>query len=583
MDVWMKTVFSCSLVAAALSTAGYVEAKQSKGHFRPYVPPAIVPLHRPVLADAAPPANLATTRFWMPPALEAPAILPRWTAGDSKVQLAENTFDSARKLYQAEDFAGARRGFDLAIDQMIEASDLDPADRQDYQRRLEDMVEIVHELDVAGMGANPGGQDRRFEKAPLEDILQLTFPVDPKLKSRVREQVAATVSQLPLTVNDTILGYINFFSNRGRGTIAVATQRSGRYRQMINRVLDEEGVPRELIHLAQAESGFMPRAMSRMAAGGMWQFMPFRGQDYGLTRNKYIDERMDPEKATRAAARHLHDLYNEFGDWYLAIAAYNCGPGVVENAVERTGFADYWELRSRGVLPAETSNYVPIILAMTIIEKNAAEYGLGDLVMEAPLEYDTVDLTVPTSLALVSDLTETPLPQLTELNPAVLGGVAPQGYALHVPKGTGTQLSSGLEPVPAEHRDAWRVHRVESGETLASIAKRFGVAPAGIVAANNLKAPEAPEGDCLLIPAAVRPVVPARRPAVTSASRRAVAQRQTAAGPASNAPKSPVRPAAASTAPPKPQPQPKPVATSFRKAVSPVAPPAVMLAHAVAK
>jgi membrane-bound lytic murein transglycosylase D len=496
------------------------------------------------------------------------------------VQLAERTFDSARKLYQAEDFAGARRGFDQAIDQMIEASDLEPADRQDYQRRLEDMVEIVHELDVAGMGTNPGGEDRRFEKAPLEDILQLTFPVDPKLKNRVREQVAATVSQLPLTVNDTILGYINFFSNRGRGTIAVATQRSGRYRQMINRVLDEEGVPRELIHLAQAESGFMPRAMSRAAAGGMWQFMPFRGLDYGLNRNRYIDERMDPEKATRAAARHLHDLYNQFGDWYLALAAYNCGPGVVENAVERTGFADYWELRNRGVLPAETSNYVPIILAMTIIEKNAAEYGLGDLAMDSPLEYDTVDLTIPTNLPLVSDLTETPLPQLTELNPAVLGGVAPQGYALHVPKGTGAQLSSGLEPVPAEHRDAWRVHRVESGETLASIAKRFGVATAGIVAANNLKAPEAPEGDRLLIPAAVRPVVPARRPAATAANRRP--QRQTAAS-SSGAPKPPVRPAAATTAPPKPQPQPRPVATSFRKAVSPAAPPAVMLAHTIGK
>jgi membrane-bound lytic murein transglycosylase D len=199
--------------------------------------------------------------------------------------------------------------------------------------------------------------------------------------------------------------------------------------------------------------------------------------------------------------------------------------------------------------------------------------------MDPPLEYDTVDLTVPTNLALVSDLTETPLPQLTELNPALLCGVAPQGYALHVPKGTGTQLSSGLEPVPVEHRDAWRVHRVESGETLAAIAKRFGVAPAGILAANNLKAPEAPEGDRLLIPAAVRLDMPARRPAAT-ASRRTASQRQTTATSAS---KPPVRPAAATTAAPKPQSQPKPVATSFRKPITPAAPPAVMLAHSVGK
>jgi membrane-bound lytic murein transglycosylase D len=502
------------------------------------------------------------------------------------VQRAEQTFDAARRLYQAEDFAGARRTFDEAVDQMVQASDLDPADREDYERRLESMVENVHRLDVAGMGANPGGEDGQYEKAPLEDILHMTFPVDPKLKNRVREQVAATVSQLPLTVNDTILGYINFFSNRGRGTVAVATQRSGRYRQMIQRVLDEEGVPQELIHLAQAESGFMPRAMSRAAAGGMWQFISLRGQEYGLERNRYIDERMDPEKSTRAAARHLHDLYNEFGDWYLAIAAYNCGPMVVENAVERTGFADFWELRNRGVLPAETTNYVPIILAMTIIEKNAAEYGLNDLQMDAPLEYDTVDLLVPTNLALVSDLIEIPLPQLTELNPAVLHGVAPQGYALHVPKGMGAQLSSGLELIPAEHRDAWRMHRVESGETLASIARRFGVAPAGIMAANSLKTPEAPVGELVLIPSAIHVDAPARRLSASTAAhrtsgpvRRTVAATVSAPKPGTAAtPKPQAKPAAAAA-----KPQPKPVATSSAPATASAAPPAVLLANSVGK
>ncbi len=115
------------------------------------------------------------------------------------------------------------------------------------------------------------------------------------------------------------------------------------------------------------------------------------GNEYGLKQTPYTDDRMDPEKATRAAARHLHDLYNEFGDWYLAIAAYNCGPITVEKAVERTGYADFWELRSRGVLPAETTNYVPIILAMTIMEKNAAEYGLDHLQYDPPLQFDTVE------------------------------------------------------------------------------------------------------------------------------------------------------------------------------------------------
>jgi len=587
MDVRMKTVFSYSLVAAALMTASYGKPLHTKGHLRQFVPAGPISTGQPVLPDVPPGANLSASLPTSPVLPYVSPALPRWTAGDSMIQQAEHSFDAARRLYQAEDFAGARRIFDEAIDQMIQASDLDPADRQDYERRLEAMVETVHRLDVAGMGINITGADGHYEKAPFEDILQMTFPVDPRLKNRVREQVASTVSQLPLTVNDTVLGYINFFSNRGRGTIAVATQRSGRYRQMIQRVLDEEGVPKELIHLAQAESGFMPRAMSRMAAGGMWQFISMRGQEYGLARNRYIDERMDPEKATRAAARHLHDLYNEFGDWYLAIAAYNCGPMVVENAVERTGFADFWELRSRGVLPAETTNYVPIILAMTIIEKNAAEYGLNDIQMDAPLEYDTVDLPTATNLALVSDVIETPLPQLTELNPAVLNGVAPQGYALHVPKGAGAQLSSGLELVPVERRDAWRMHRVDAGETLASIGRRFGVTPAGIMAANNLTAPDAPEGDRLLIPAATRPEAPARRlTASTAAHRPGAPQHRTAsaaapaARPVQTAPKPQARPAAAVA---KPQPKPPVTSSTSRPATARATPPAVLLVHSTGK
>ena len=142
----------------------------------------------------------------------------------------------------------------------------------------------------------------------------------------------------------------------------------------------------------------------------MWQFVKFRGNQYGLAQTASSDDRFDPEKATRAAARHLKDLYTEFGDWYLAIAAYNCGPGCVEKAVERTGYADYWELRARHAIPAETTNYVPIILAMTIMAKNAPEYGLDQVVPEQPWQFDTVRLTAPTNLALISDLTDASIP-----------------------------------------------------------------------------------------------------------------------------------------------------------------------------
>ena len=158
----------------------------------------------------------------------------------------------------------------------------------------------------------------------------------------------------------------------------------------------------------------------------MWQFVKFRGQQYGLNQTDLTDDRLDPEKATRAAARHLKDLYSEFGNWYLAIAAYNCGPGNIEKAVERTGYADFFELRARHAIPTETTNYVPIILAMTIMTKNAKEYGLDNLVPQSPVEYDTVRMSAATHLNLIGDMTDTPVSQLIELNPSLLKSVAPE-------------------------------------------------------------------------------------------------------------------------------------------------------------
>jgi len=181
---------------------------------------------------------------------------------------------------------------------------------------------------------------------------------------------------------------------------------------------------------------------------------------------------------------------------------------VVERAVERTGYADFWELRSRGVLPVETTNYVPIILAMTIMEKNAAEYGLSGIALNPPLEYDTVEITAPTNLALVADLTEAPVSELLALNPAVLKNVAPEGFGVHVPKGAGNQLMATLQLIPPEHRIAWRIHRVASGETLASIGKQYGMTATAIASANKLDKADAVEGDRLVIPAGLRAEAP---------------------------------------------------------------------------
>lgn len=423
-------------------------------------------------------------------------------SSDLLIQKAEEKFQAGKQYYQNRDFLHARTEFDAAIDSMLHASD-SPTDRQLFESKLEEMVDSIHRLDLAGMGAAQVEEHPSFDKAPLEDIVQTTFPVDPRINDKVRSEMKTTASALPLVVNDTVLGYINYFNGRGRRTIEAGLERAGKYRGMISRVLAEEGVPQELIHLAQAESGFLPRAVSSAAATGMWQFVKFRGNEYGLMQTPYSDDRLDPEKATRAAARHLHDLYNEFNDWYLAIAAYNCGPGTIEKAVERTGYADYWELRARHAIPAETTNYVPIILAMTIMAKNAPEYGLDHLNPEAPLEYDTVTLTSPTHLALVGDMTDTPVTHLQQMNPALLRNLAPAGYSLRVPKGLGVQFSALLETVPAERRGSWRVHRVEQGESLAAIARRYNSAVNSIAAANSLSGNEPSAGDQLLIPASL--------------------------------------------------------------------------------
>jgi membrane-bound lytic murein transglycosylase D len=524
MDARNQTLLSCSLLAVAVTTAGCGINQQSSFQ-NSFLPPNSYSAQAADEPEA--PALASEPNVYLkdvPAFLITPMTLPPpKTRGDALVQSAERRLEAGKRFYQSKDIINARRAFDQAVDLMLDASDLNPADRQDYERRMEEMVDTIHKMDLAGMGASAAPEEGKFEKAPLEDILQLTFPVDPKLKDRVREQVSATVSQLPLSVTDAVAGYINYFSNRGHKTLVAAMQRSGRYRPMIQRILDEEGVPQELIHLAQAESGFIPRAVSRMAAGGMWQFLRWRGNEYGLTQTAYTDDRMDPEKATRAAAHHLRDLYQAFGDWYLAIAAYNCGPGVVEKAVERTGYADFWELRSRGVLPAETTNYVPIILAMTIMEKNAVEYGLDNLQLDPPLEYETIEVSAPTSLTLVADISDISPAEMAALNPAVLKSTAPAGYALHVPKGEGMQVAAALQLVPSERRASWRMHRVEIGETLAAIGKRFGVAPSSIIAANNLHSNEASQGDQLLIPTSLRVEPAVKRPVSHTAVRRSTA------------------------------------------------------------
>lgn len=455
---------------------------------------------------------------------------------DGRIVKAEDRMEAGKKLYQQGDFAGARREFDAAVDILLTTPENIP-DRQKLEHRLDQIVDRIYRYDLDRLGSGETAQEVVYDKPPLGGILEMTFPTDPNLRPKVKEEIEATVSQLPLEENDAVLSYIHYFStDRGRKTLIAGLRHAGRYRALIQRILDDEGVPQELIYLAQVESGFLPRARSYKAAVGMWQFVQFRGREYGLNQTPATDDRMDPERATRAAARHLHDLYVTFGDWYLAMAAYNCGPGCVDHAVQRTGFADFWELRDRKALPRDTQNYVPLILAVTIMAKNPKDYNLEDVDFDPPVEYDTIAVESPTSLSLVADATERPISEIQELNPSLMKPVAPAGFQLRVPKGASSAVLMALDIIPPMHRANWRIHRVTNGETLADIARHYSMPMAAISTANQSMNALPEAGDLLIIPASYRAERATTQRAKTATHRKAThagtqSHRRVAGGP----------------------------------------------------
>ena len=423
------------------------------------------------------------------------------TASDPRFEKAQDLFASGKSLFQQGKKEQARREFDQAIDLLLAATEKAP-DRARLEKKLEDLIDRIYRFDLE-MGAGELEQTV-FEKSPLDEIREISLPVDPKLKAQPNALPALGQSQLPLVLNDAVQSFINYFtSERGRRTLVYGFKRAGRYKPMISKILTEEGVPQELIYLAQAESGFSPRAVSYMAAAGMWQFITYRGREYGLNQSQWHDDRLDPEKATRAAARHLKDLYNQLGDWHLALAAYNCGPMCVDAAVRRTGYADYWQLRARNALPRETANYVPIILAMTIIAKNPKIYGIDKLDVDEPLETETMPIDANTGLQLIADATDTPLATIKEMNPSFIHNVIPRGIDVKVPVGTASGVSTLLAMVPAEKRTLWRLHKLQSGESFETVSRLMRSSSSLISQANRGLSPDdATQGQMLVVPVA---------------------------------------------------------------------------------
>jgi membrane-bound lytic murein transglycosylase D len=403
----------------------------------------------------------------------------------------------------------AKAEFDRAVDLML-ASGIDIRSNSQLSDEFDHIVDQVNGLEMEALKQGNGFVPQ-VEPTPADVASDVTFAVDPNLVAKARAELATTKSDLPLVMNDYVAAFINFFANsqRGHNTLLHSFQRAGRYRAMIQRVMAEEGVPQDLIYLAVAESGFQPQAIDRKSgAGGMWQFMPHG--DYGLARNGYVDERFDPEKSTRAYARYMKFLYNQLGDWYLAMAAYDWGAGNVQRAVQKTGYADFWELYKRHNLPGETQNYVPEILAAIIIANHPTQYGFDDVTLDPPVLTDTVTVNYSIDLRLASDLVGAPIDELEALNPSLLHMVTPPEapFDLHLPGGTATLFDQRIAAIPEAKRSSWRYHTVAAGDTLASVAREYRVQPAELAAANQLGEVDSLQGTEAL----VVPVVPEAAP-----------------------------------------------------------------------
>jgi membrane-bound lytic murein transglycosylase D len=467
-------------------------------------------------------ANVPAKATAPPVAAPAPTPAPAMTRAQSdeaaakaaKVQQlisrVESSYSSGVNNYRGGRLEAARSDFDMAVDLML-TSGMDLKADPQLSDEFDHLLNAINTLEMSALKQGTGFS-APIEAAPLDAADQVTFPPDAALTAKVTEQLKTTQSDFPLVINDYVAGFINYFSNSqaGHAHLLRSLERAGKYKAMISKILGEEGVPQDLIYLAVAESGFQPQALNaKSGAGGMWQFMPTGA--YGLARNGWVDERFDPEKSSRAYARYIKSLYDQFGDWYLAMAAYDWGPGYVQRSVMRTGYADYWELYRRNALPQETKNYVPGIIAAIIMAKNPKQYGLEGLVPEPPVISDTVNVDYAIDLRLVADVTEASVGEIVALNPSLLRMSTPHetDFDLHLPAGTRNLYLKRIQDIPEDKRASWRYHVVRPGESLDSLANLFHAHPAEIAAANDLQANAMIDtGDELVIPVSAALTMP---------------------------------------------------------------------------
>jgi membrane-bound lytic murein transglycosylase D len=424
-------------------------------------------------------------------------------------------------FYRAKAFALAGEG-DCARDAFTDALETfravaRPGDASDvaFAGDLWDSIAVYRPVvDVPARLAEP---DRPPAEDPRDSLVAAAPTASPeefdKAKRELDAAPEATSFDIPIVVNEQVLRAVAFYQFRTPLAFASALKRSGRYLDLMRGIFKEEGLPEDLVYVAMVESAFKYQAHSRAAAHGFWQFIDGTGKRYGLHRTRAYDERSDPVKSTKAAAAYFRDLYEMFGDWHLAMAAYDAGEGKILKSLQRTGARDFWGLAQGNTLRRETRDYVPFVLATALIAKDPARFGF-DVVPDPPLAWDDVTVKKPVDLARVAEAAGATLPDIQLLNSELKTRSTPHGvasYDLRVPKGSAALVEARLPHIPAAPEVTEKFVTVRKGDTLKKVAARSGVSVAELCDWNDIpRTARLQRGTVLVIPSRQKRHAPER-------------------------------------------------------------------------
>ena len=426
----------------------------------------------------------------------APAAKPVEDPVLTLIADSDRHFKAGQKELEQGHFEAAKREFNLAVDVLLESSygaRTEPRVREHFDR----LVDRISAYEVKALAEGDGFTEKKYDQASIDELLAVSMTVGapaptPELKDVVKLDLQSTSHDIPIPLNQRVLAYIELFQGRLHEFIEDGMKRGSKYLPMIQNVFRAEGLPLDLAYVPLIESAFKPNAVSRVKAKGVWQFMGATAVENGLRRDWYIDERSDPEKATAAAAKYLLTLNKIFkGDWHLALASYNGGPGRLQKAIKRVGVDDFWKLADNPkALPRETREYVPMILAAIVIARNPAQYGFS-FETGTPALYDKITLTRPVDLRRIAEWAGTTIDEIQALNPALRRWTTPlkdAQYELRVPSGTAEQVQARMADAPAAGLASLKWYTVKSGETLPAIARKLSVSKADLADANYMPA-----------------------------------------------------------------------------------------------